>query len=88
VAATRRCIQRLLVRVNFRRSLCAWLHHNKFLFRSDNHLYGCFSAFFGSVLITGSRREARFVGRLEVERVQQLLDQSIAPSTRVKYTAL
>jgi hypothetical protein len=40
------------------------------------------------MLITGSRREARFVGRLEAERVQQLLDQSMAPLARVKCTAL
>lgn len=32
-------------------------------------------------------RRAIFVGRMDDERVQELLSQSIAPSTRVKYTA-
>ena len=58
------------------------------MFSSDIYLHGCFSASFGLMSITGSGGEARFVGRLEAERVQRLLEQSIAPSTRVKYTAL
>jgi hypothetical protein len=44
--------------------------------------------FFGIIVISGSCGEVHFVEQLDAELVQELLVQSIAPSTRVKYTAV